>query len=190
MLFPRIAGQSFGELALMYNAPRAATVVAATDGELWAVDRYTFRSVVVVQSALKPAGDNGGGTDACRAPCVPVPCLHLHSRIAQDVGESRVQQYVEFLKGVELLMPLAEYEREKIAEALEEVSYAPGAVVFEQGMRLPSVLCCRLLDSCMDVLWLTLSAFVPFMITLPAWLPLACAAELVTDPWCDADLRV
>ena len=29
------AGGSFGELALMYNTPRAATVKAGTDGTLW-----------------------------------------------------------------------------------------------------------------------------------------------------------
>ena len=28
---------SFGELALMYNMPRAATIVATTEGVLWAM---------------------------------------------------------------------------------------------------------------------------------------------------------
>ena len=31
---------SFGELALMYNMPRAATIIATTDGTLWAMVRY------------------------------------------------------------------------------------------------------------------------------------------------------
>lgn len=42
------AGGSFGELALMYNAPRAATVVSAEAGcTLWALDRLTFRRILM-----------------------------------------------------------------------------------------------------------------------------------------------
>ncbi|RKU45729.1 protein kinase A regulatory subunit [Coniochaeta pulveracea] len=42
------AGGSFGELALMYNSPRAATVVSAEPGcTLWAVDRTTFRRILM-----------------------------------------------------------------------------------------------------------------------------------------------
>lgn len=44
---------AFGELALMYNCPRAATVKSITDGVLWAVDRPTFRSIIVVSMAQK-----------------------------------------------------------------------------------------------------------------------------------------
>lgn len=41
-------GGSFGELALMYNAPRAATVVSAEAGStLWALDRITFRRILM-----------------------------------------------------------------------------------------------------------------------------------------------
>lgn len=36
----------FGELALMYNKPRAATIVATTEGKLWALGRHTFKSIV------------------------------------------------------------------------------------------------------------------------------------------------
>ena len=40
-------GSTFGELALMYNTPRAATIVASSDSVLWAMDRYTFRSLIL-----------------------------------------------------------------------------------------------------------------------------------------------
>ncbi|KAL4534448.1 hypothetical protein Ndes2437B_g03724 [Nannochloris sp. 'desiccata'] len=38
---------SFGELALLYNSKRAATVMAETEGVLWALDRRSFRTLVV-----------------------------------------------------------------------------------------------------------------------------------------------
>ncbi|ETO14205.1 hypothetical protein RFI_23162 [Reticulomyxa filosa] len=44
---------SFGELALLYNAPRAATVRAATDGLLWVVDGETFRYIMISSRAKK-----------------------------------------------------------------------------------------------------------------------------------------
>lgn len=39
-------GESFGELALLYNAPRAATIVAKSDVTLWSLDRNTFNNII------------------------------------------------------------------------------------------------------------------------------------------------
>ncbi len=39
-------GDAFGELALMYNAPRAATIKVKTPGTLYSLDRITFSQVV------------------------------------------------------------------------------------------------------------------------------------------------
>jgi len=90
-------GTMFGELALMYNSPRAATVTAAQDSVVWMIDRFTFRRIVTGLSAQK------------------------------------FDMYVKFLKNVQLLAPLADYERRKIAEALEEVACPAGHTVFRQG---------------------------------------------------------
>nr|XP_057931579.1 cAMP-dependent protein kinase type II-beta regulatory subunit isoform X1 [Doryrhamphus excisus] len=44
---------SFGELALMYNTPRAATIIATLPGALWCLDRLTFRRIIVKNNAKK-----------------------------------------------------------------------------------------------------------------------------------------
>ncbi|XP_061788432.2 cAMP-dependent protein kinase type II-alpha regulatory subunit-like isoform X2 [Nerophis lumbriciformis] len=44
---------SFGELALMYNTPRAATIVATQAGALWGLDRATFHRLMVKNNAKK-----------------------------------------------------------------------------------------------------------------------------------------
>ncbi|XP_026126607.1 protein kinase, cAMP-dependent, regulatory, type II, alpha A [Carassius auratus] len=44
---------SFGELALMYNTPRAATIIAKEEGALWGLDRATFRRLIVKNNAKK-----------------------------------------------------------------------------------------------------------------------------------------
>ena len=41
------SGSSFGELALMYNAPRAASVVSTGPSVLWQLDRITFRRILM-----------------------------------------------------------------------------------------------------------------------------------------------
>ena len=39
------SGTVFGELAILYNAPRAATITALEDCVLWVLDRFTFRKI-------------------------------------------------------------------------------------------------------------------------------------------------
>lgn len=39
-------GEGFGELALLYNAPRAATITAIADSICWRLDRDTFNHIV------------------------------------------------------------------------------------------------------------------------------------------------
>ncbi|KAI9481371.1 MAG: cAMP dependent protein kinase regulatory subunit [Benjaminiella poitrasii] len=46
-------GGSFGELALMHNAPRAATIKTTSNTVLWALDRVSFRSILMESNAQK-----------------------------------------------------------------------------------------------------------------------------------------
>lgn len=39
-------GEGFGELALLYNCPRAATITATSDSSVWRLDRDTFNHIV------------------------------------------------------------------------------------------------------------------------------------------------
>lgn len=45
-------GEAFGELALLYNAPRAANIVAKSNCTLWCLDRNTFVNIVK-EAAMK-----------------------------------------------------------------------------------------------------------------------------------------
>ena len=46
-------GDAFGELALLYNAPRAASITADSNCSLWCLDRDTFNHIVKDASSKK-----------------------------------------------------------------------------------------------------------------------------------------
>ena len=46
-------GGSFGELALIYGTPRAATVRAVTDVKLWGLDRDSYRRILMGSTIRK-----------------------------------------------------------------------------------------------------------------------------------------
>lgn len=61
-------GQIFGELALLYDCPRAASIVAASDSVLWSLDRNTFNNCV--------KGANMGARQKMQAFLSSVEILH------------------------------------------------------------------------------------------------------------------
>mmetsp|Transcript_18344 Transcript_18344/g.36525 ORF Transcript_18344/g.36525 Transcript_18344/m.36525 type:complete len:801 (+) Transcript_18344:141-2543(+) len=50
------SGASFGELALLYDSPRAASCVAVSDCQLWKVDQKTFRYMLANSTATNQKG--------------------------------------------------------------------------------------------------------------------------------------
>ena len=42
-----LTNKGFGEIALLYKLPRLASVQATTDGLVWAIERQTFRKIVI-----------------------------------------------------------------------------------------------------------------------------------------------
>jgi CRP-like cAMP-binding protein len=47
------SGSSFGELALMYNTARAASIKAQSDCTLWTIDRTTYRGIVLYYKLMR-----------------------------------------------------------------------------------------------------------------------------------------
>ncbi|XP_056444568.1 cGMP-dependent protein kinase 1-like [Gadus chalcogrammus] len=47
------AGKVFGELAILYNSSRTATVTALTDIKLWAIDRQVFQTIMMRTGLIK-----------------------------------------------------------------------------------------------------------------------------------------
>eukprot|EP00913_Durusdinium_trenchii_P015958 g14996.t1 len=105
-------GGSFGELALLYFAPRAATIQAREASLVW--------SRLITFVAL-------GGTD-------------LHARatsvwkdILAESSTAKAEEYVKYLDKVELLQPLQEEEKAALGRSLTEMTFTKSEVIFQQG---------------------------------------------------------
>ena len=90
-------GEAFGELALLYNAPRAATITSDADSRLFALDRQTFNHIV------------------------------------KDAAIRKREKYETFLKSVELLKSMEDYERSQISEAFKDAKFNAGDLIIKEG---------------------------------------------------------
>ncbi|NXE87635.1 KAP0 kinase, partial [Menura novaehollandiae] len=102
-------GGSFGELALIYGTPRAATVKAKTNVKLWGIDRDSYRRILMASILQNLELCFGGNT--------------LRKR----------NMYEKFLSKVSILESLDKWERLTVADALEPVQFEDGQKIVVQG---------------------------------------------------------
>ena len=91
-------GESFGELALLYNCPRAATIICSTDEcILWSLDRETFNHIV------------------------------------KDAAQKKREKYENFLKNVDILSTIDDYELGQICDSLKDGIYKKDEYIIREG---------------------------------------------------------
>ncbi|NWZ13312.1 KAP0 kinase, partial [Agelaius phoeniceus] len=104
-------GGSFGELALIYGTPRAATVKAKTNVKLWGIDRDSYRRILMASSPQNLDLCFGGYGNTLR----------------------KRNMYEKFLSKVSILESLDKWERLTVADALEPVQFEDGQKIVVQG---------------------------------------------------------
>lgn len=119
-------GGSFGELALIYGTPRAATVRAKTDVKLWGIDRDSYRRILMGSTIRKRKMYEEflsrvsilGNRDSCSANTSQkyIPFEHLTTKFVALFLES-----------------LDKWERLTVADALEPVAFDDGETIVRQG---------------------------------------------------------
>ncbi len=97
-------GDTFGELALMYNSQRSATIVAKTNCKLWGLDRKTFNFLVKENQLYN----------------FKVKC------------RKKRLNHESFLKSVKILSKLGSYEIGMLCEALKEVRAKNGDIIIRE----------------------------------------------------------
>ncbi|NWS12035.1 KAP0 kinase, partial [Pachyramphus minor] len=107
-------GGSFGELALIYGTPRAATVKAKTNVKLWGIDRDSYRRILMASTPQN--------LELCF-----LGLLMLGNTLRKR------NMYEKFLSKVSILESLDKWERLTVADALEPVQFEDGQKIVVQG---------------------------------------------------------
>ena len=91
-------GDAFGELALLYNCPRAASIICSSEESiLWALDRETFNHIV------------------------------------KTAAQKKREKYENFLKKVDILSTIDEYELGKICDSLKVGVFKKDDYIIKEG---------------------------------------------------------
>lgn len=110
-------GGSFGELALIYGTPRAATVKAKSDVKLWGLDRDSYRRILMGSTIRK---------------------RKMYEEFLSKVsilGNFLSSFFTKFLiiKLDNYAESLEKWERYTVADALEPCSFEDGETIVKQG---------------------------------------------------------
>ena len=132
-------GASFGELALIYGTPRAATIIAKSDRvKLFGLDRNTYRRILMGSTIRKRKRYEeflsrvpllGNVLNSFRESFL-IFKKNQNGKIFPDVFSLKFQSCSHFVAE-----SLDKWERLTIADALEPVSFEDGQVVITQGDR-------------------------------------------------------
>ncbi len=106
---------SFGELALIYGTPRAATVKAKTDVKLWSLLGETYRRILMDSTIRKRKMYE---EFLSKVSILGKIIELIHSKIIS------IDKFIETLD---------EWERLTVADSLEPIQYEDGEVVVKQG---------------------------------------------------------
>lgn len=116
-------GGSFGELALIYGTPRAATVKAKTDMKLWVIDRDSYRRILMGSTIRKRKM-----YQELLSKVSILGRFSFNEHVAR--AGSGINSFDIFFKPAE---SLDEWERMTVADALEPVTFPTGATIVKQG---------------------------------------------------------
>jgi cAMP-dependent protein kinase regulator len=108
------SGSTFGELSLLYNAPRAATCRAKSPCVLWTLDRLSFRVTHSLTLSM---------------PLFP----HLCQVLVVSSTLRKRERYMSFLRQVPILETLSEMELLAVADALVPEEHRDEAIICEEG---------------------------------------------------------
>lgn len=116
-------GGSFGELALIYGTPRAATVRAKTDVKLWGIDRDSYRRILMGSTIRKRKM-----YEEFLSRVSILGMIHWFRHYWWNF------KFKLFIKKIILITEsLDKWERLTVADSLEPVGFEDGETIVKQG---------------------------------------------------------
>lgn len=119
-------GGSFGELALIYGTPRAATVKARSDEvKLWGIDRDSYRRILMGSTIRR--------RKMYQDFLARVPILGESNSPRQMALPTRPSCLLTLATSSSCVDNLEKWERLTVADALEPVRFEAGDCIVQQG---------------------------------------------------------